>query len=89
MPVRREATLANSTCSCRCNLNAFVPSLCAATEAAAERNLNGESMSDTRNAGVSHGDILGATTGTTMPVPVARVGYNCQWDCAVPGQCHW
>jgi hypothetical protein len=56
---------------------AFVPTLCAAIEAAVERN--GESMSDTRNAGVSHGDILGAAD----DVRAALVGYN--WDC-VPGQ---
>ena len=56
---------------------AFVPTLCAALEAAVERN--GESMSDTRNAGVSHGDILGAAD----DVRAALVGYN--WDC-VPGQ---
>ena len=56
---------------------AFVPTLCAAIEDAVERN--GESMSDTRNAGVSHGDILDAAC--TVRNLVA--GYN--WDC-VPGQ---
>ena len=56
---------------------AFVPTLCAAIEDAVERN--GESMSDTRNAGVSHGDILDAAS------TVRNLVAGNDWDC-VPGQ---
>jgi hypothetical protein len=56
---------------------AFVPQLCEFIEAAVVRN--GESMSNTSKAGVSHGKILDAARDVRAALP----GYD--WDC-VPGR---
>jgi hypothetical protein len=55
----------------------FLPQLCEFIDAAVARN--GESMSNTSHAGVSHSAIFDATA----EVRVALVGYD--WDC-VPGR---
>jgi hypothetical protein len=55
----------------------FIPQLCEFIDAAVARN--GESMSNTSHAGVSHSAILDATA----DVRAALVGYD--WDC-VPGR---
>lgn len=61
----------------RNSCKAFLPQLCDAIEMAVAKN--GESMSDTRHAGVSHGTILDAVEG----VRAVSAGYD--WEC-VPGQ---
>ena len=73
-PATREASAmggARETCK------AFVPQLCEFIEAAVVRN--GESMSNTSKAGVSHSEILDAA----RDVRAALSGYN--WDC-IPGR---
>ena len=73
-PATREAAAmggARETCK------AFVPQLCEFIEAAVVRN--GESMSNTSKAGVSHSEILDAARDVRAALP----GYN--WNC-VPGR---
>lgn len=55
----------------------FIPQLCDAVESAVD--FNASSLSDTRNAGVQHGDILDAVNAVRQ----AATGYD--WDCT-PGQ---
>ena len=55
----------------------FLPRICDAIDEAVARN--SESMSDTRNAGVSHSDILDAVE------EVRRATQGYQWDC-IPGK---
>ena len=57
----------------RTSCEAFVPLLCNAIEAAAERNA--ESLSDTRNAGVSHENICSAANAVREAID----GYD--WNC--------